>query len=323
MQKRLILKGIIFALGFTISNASADSLFTRLESCTESTASINCSIVLADAGFLKDKASGERIYGSPDGAGVLESYWLYKTKHGYLFERQNYSSSKTKHWITFEYSSGNLIVDKVYSFSRSVHGPLSPSWDGYQCQMKTKSSLVANKLSFFEAVMKTVCGDTVSPRKLELIAQRVQRLDDLGLHIDVPVISGGGVVGNISYVFLGAEDPDIFNMLCLAGCGAEVGPAKSSYFGKVGKRLKIKFDFSKDGCGAQGAYRYESSGKSIDAEGCIDSRRMEFIEYGNSRNIVRASFAGEVDGNGYRGKWKSKNGDTKEYGFFLYPSPIY
>ncbi|HEX8594174.1 MAG TPA: hypothetical protein VF682_12975 [Pseudomonas sp.] len=215
-----------------------------------------------------------------------------------------------------------MVIDRFYGFSRWIGELTSPRWYGYECRGKSELSFVDGVVSLTEAAELVICGDTLSTAKVASMRQDIQGFQDVGLTINVPVING--LPGETaSYIFLNADDPDILNMLCLSGCGDLVGPKKSHYFGAIGKQSNIKMSFSKTGSEAEGVYRYASSTENINLRGFINSSRMDLIEFGRSCDSVRANFIGKADGDGYRGKWISKNGDNKEHSYFIYPSPLY
>jgi len=303
------------------SNVCAESLFPKLRSCTEDARSEVCDLILSNSGFLIDRKNSKQLYSVSKGDGVLDINWLYKTDHGYLLESLNFSSSRTKNWITFRYSDGQFFIKRLYHFSRWGGVSAPPLWQGYECRGESKLALRTTGLLFGEAAMWAACGKEFTPNKAATTTQVIPQLNNRELSLNIPVVNGMTIEQKATYKFWDSEDPDIFSMLCLSGCGSL--PAQTSYFGRIGKRSAIKVNFSSRGLNARGVYRYALSATDIELEGRVDDKRMDLVEHDSSRGVIRAYFIGEASGDGYRGTWVSKNGDNKEYEYFIYPSPIH
>lgn len=319
-MKKILGAGLLIIIA---ADVSAGKLFPDLKNCSERIASVDCDLVLSDSGALSDRKDLGSLSIAPDLSGVMESVQLYKTKQGYIFEKYNYSASKSRLWILLKYSGQDIVVDRIYKFSLRVNELNGPKWYGYECRGQHKSIPRKSYLPFSQLAESFSCGEDFDSGLSEITSRTLADHDGLGLKLSIPVFGGASTNPSASYLFLDDESPDIMTMLCVAGCNISHSATELRFFGRIGNSSRVTATFSTVGYDARGVYRYADSASDIVIAGVVNKSKINLVEHEVSSNEIRADFVGVPDGDGYKGKWISRRRDEKQFLFSIYPSLIY
>lgn len=302
---------------------SAEPLFPQHVSCMAGKSKgNNCEVLLDDNGFLVNVSTGAKISETPEPMGAISSNWLYRYGDRYILENQNFSSSKTRQWVTFGYDKEKIFIDRVYSFSLEISMQSVPTWYGYECRGNSVRVVDHAGSSFSELAMTSFCGEAVG-ENVKVKKETMSTAAGGALAVGIPVYTAKKISGTATYLFMESNEPDIFRMACYSNCALQSKNNSVMYVGRIAKSAWFISGLQENACQTSGWYKYKNSSEKILFDGCIEGGVMRLTEYLSNTKKERAQFLGRADGDGYKGEWLSKSGDNKKFSFFMFPLTSY
>lgn len=308
---------------FASTLISAEPLFPPHESCMAAKDKANdCAITLDKNGFLVNVSTGAKIFEKPEPMGAISSNWLYRYGNKYILENQNFSSSKTRQWVTFEYNKEKIFIDRIYSFSLEISMQSGPTWYGYECRGNSMRIVDDAASSFSELAMTSICGETIG-ENVKVKKETTPTTAGGALAVSIPVYIAKKISSTATYLFMDINEPDFFRMTCYSNCALQSKNNSVFYIGRIANSSWFISELQEKSCQTSGWYKYKNSPEKIVFDGCLDGGIMRLTEYLSNTKKVRAQFLGKVDGDGYKGEWVSKSGDNKRFSFFMFPLTVY
>lgn len=312
-----------FFIIFASTLISAEPLFPPHESCMAAKDKANdCAVVLDENDFLVNASTGAKIFEAPEPTGAISSNWLYRYGNKYILENQNFSSSKTRQWVTFEYKKEKIFVDRIYSFSLEISMQSGPTWYGYECRGDSIRIVDHATSSFSELAITSICGEVIGEHvkvKKETTPTTVGEV----LAVSIPVYAAKKINSTATYLFMGNNEPDFFRMVCYSNCALQSKNNSTFYIGRIANSSWFISELQEKSCQTSGWYKYKSSSEKIVFYGCIEGETIKLTEYLSGTKKIRAQFLGKADGDGYKGEWVSMSGDNKRFNFFMFPLTAY
>ncbi|MEO6677541.1 MAG: hypothetical protein ABIO21_09200 [Pseudomonas sp.] len=238
MKKLLLLLISLFPL--TASSESfgagaAESVFPHAIICEPSGKGPGgCSVALNEDGYLLDASSGKKLFDAPEDTGAMFTNALYRSGKQYILDSENYSSAKSRRWVVFSYDGKEIVLNRIYIFSSAISTLIGPYWHGYECRPVNAKLVASAGQGLLDSAIDTLCKD-VEVSVITVADHPPTPSTGRSLVVSIPVYSDGQRDGEATYLFEGADEPEVLKMVCDAGCALPLKETVSLSTGEVAK----------------------------------------------------------------------------------------